>query len=227
MVVGILGQDGLYAEDRLARPLPSGGGFSFDLLDQVGYAPALLLCLCLASCAPSSPSHEPPPDAGQTPLHAGAQALSACAERRALTLPTIESVIDLTNTLPFPVSVPCLLASLPRPLPLVATNSINSAQPAEGNRSPRVFLLLEHLAISVVPEGRGAPLGAEDHDQPIVTDVPRERPGVRGCLRVLPGVRSGAATDGSLCSLDTVPPSGGRGRGSGSRWSSMMRIPEP
>lgn len=71
---------------------------------------------------------------------------------------TIEEALSLVNALPKPVTVPCFLASLARPLKMSLTNNILSAQPANGDRSPRVFIINDNLLISVVPEGVGQDL---------------------------------------------------------------------
>jgi hypothetical protein len=71
---------------------------------------------------------------------------------------SIEEAVALINALPRPVDVPCLVESLDRPLRASATSSVSSAQPAVGERSPRLFLFSGPLVISVVPEGVGAHL---------------------------------------------------------------------
>lgn len=71
---------------------------------------------------------------------------------------TIEDVVALINALPKPVTVPCFLASLNRPLKVSLTSNPFSAQPAVGERSPRIFIMIGNLFISVVPEGDGAKL---------------------------------------------------------------------
>ena len=112
-------------------------------------ASAVLLVLTACVESPSSGAA----DAG----HAVSATLRACAERSA-TVSTISAFVNQVNVLPMPVTVPCAVASLKRPLDVVATNSITSAQPAVGSRNPRIFVLAPGLAISVVPEGMGAPL---------------------------------------------------------------------
>ena len=67
-------------------------------------------------------------------------------------------VVELLNALPRPVTLPCFLETLDRPLAISATDSVFSLQPAEGARSPRIFVHLDALTLSVVPEGTGAPL---------------------------------------------------------------------
>lgn len=69
---------------------------------------------------------------------------------------TIEDLVALINALPKPTSVPCLLEVLDRPLKLALTNSTFSVQPAVGDRSPRIFIFIGDLEMSVVPEGAGA-----------------------------------------------------------------------
>lgn len=66
---------------------------------------------------------------------------------------TIAETIDLVNGLPKPVSLACFLEALDRPLRLVATQSVFSAQPAVGRRSPRIFLFIDGIIHSIVPDG--------------------------------------------------------------------------
>lgn len=71
---------------------------------------------------------------------------------------TIEEAVTLINSLPKPVSVACFVAALDRPLKASLSNSTTSAQPAGGTRSPRIFIVIDKLNISVVPEGLGQDL---------------------------------------------------------------------
>lgn len=71
---------------------------------------------------------------------------------------SIAQAVELLNALPRPVTVPCFLESLARPLSLHAANSEFSAQPAAGAKSPRIFLFFDPLILSVVPAGPGAEL---------------------------------------------------------------------
>lgn len=65
---------------------------------------------------------------------------------------TIHEALDLINGLPHPVDFPCFLESLDRPLAIHATSNTQSAQPAVGKRSPRIFIVLnESLSLSFVP----------------------------------------------------------------------------
>jgi hypothetical protein len=76
----------------------------------------------------------------------------------ATTPQTIAGVIDLINALPAPLSLPCFLQALDRPLKMHATVSLISAQPSSGARSPRIFLFSDGLRMSVVPVGIGSHL---------------------------------------------------------------------
>ena len=71
---------------------------------------------------------------------------------------TIAEALTLINALPKPLSLPCFLESLARPLEVRANDSLFSAQPADGLRSPRIFLFEPTMVMSVVPAGAGAPL---------------------------------------------------------------------
>lgn len=71
---------------------------------------------------------------------------------------TIDAVFAHINTLPAPPSVACVIASLPRPLSLVATSNNTSAQPAAGPADPRVFVLTGDVIYAVVGAGRGSQL---------------------------------------------------------------------
>jgi hypothetical protein len=63
--------------------------------------------------------------------------------------------VALANALPKPLTLPCYLEALARPMPLHATLSQFSAQPAQGVRSPRIFVYFEPLIMTVVPVGQG------------------------------------------------------------------------
>ncbi|MDZ7923031.1 MAG: hypothetical protein U5M23_03035 [Marinagarivorans sp.] len=54
--------------------------------------------------------------------------------------------------MPKPLSLPCFVKSIPRPMYYNATLSTFSAQPSIGRRSPRVFLQIGYLFLTVVPD---------------------------------------------------------------------------
>lgn len=66
---------------------------------------------------------------------------------------SIGEAIDFINALPHPVTLNCFLERLERPVPLNATWSTVSLQPADGRRSPRVFLFYGDLIMSVATDG--------------------------------------------------------------------------
>lgn len=69
---------------------------------------------------------------------------------------TIKEALDLIDSLPRPVTVPCFIDSLARPLKLIASSSPFSAQPAFNAEAPRVFVVIDTLIISWVPDGDGS-----------------------------------------------------------------------
>jgi len=71
---------------------------------------------------------------------------------------TIDEVVQLLNALPEPVTVPCLVESLDRPLAINSTRGTVSAQPAESVHNPRIFIFTDGLTLSIVPAGRGRDL---------------------------------------------------------------------
>lgn len=112
-----------------------------------------VLSVLLFACPGPGPT--PTPDAGG---HVS-EALKACA---AVQVPervtTIAAAVTRLNALPAPGTPSCFVAGLQRPLDLVASTSVLSAQPAVGRQNPRIFVLAPALVISVVPSGDGAPL---------------------------------------------------------------------
>lgn len=69
---------------------------------------------------------------------------------------SVEETVDLLNALPKPTSVACFVESLARPLEVYATSSPFSAQPAFSTRSPRLFIKLDKLWLSVVIDGESS-----------------------------------------------------------------------
>jgi hypothetical protein len=96
----------------------------------------------------------------QKPADAGVIETPRCvAPEGAPTSPqTVADVLALINALPSPVTLPCFLQALARPLKMHASVSLISAQPSAGARSPRIFLFFDGMRMSVVPAGAGAPL---------------------------------------------------------------------
>lgn len=101
---------------------------------------------------------------------------------------TIEEAVSLINSLPKPVTIPCFLESLDRPLYATLTSSEQSAQPAVGERSPRIFIIIDKLFISIALDGRGQDFVEFSYrtsvdmtikaelEFPIVQEVPASKP---------------------------------------------------
>ncbi|MFW7377197.1 MAG: hypothetical protein ACOH5I_00125 [Oligoflexus sp.] len=75
----------------------------------------------------------------------------ACSGETGLKPKTIFEFVDMVNGLPKPLTLPCLVNALAKPLKLIATDSRMSVQPAQGRDRPRIFFLHEGLILSVVP----------------------------------------------------------------------------
>ncbi|HSO34161.1 MAG TPA: hypothetical protein VLT33_16615, partial [Labilithrix sp.] len=88
-------------------------------------------------------------------VHRASEALRRCAEARGEPS-TITDAVARLGALPPAAGGPCFIATLPRPLAVVATFGVTSAQPARGKSSPRIFFLLPKLVISAVPDGDGS-----------------------------------------------------------------------
>lgn len=110
-----------------------------------------ILASCCVSCGldsvePRLVSEEPE----RSPCSPGPGATGAPA--------TIDQAITLINTLPRPVTIPCFVRALDRPLRLNATDSVFSAQPAQGRDRPRIFMESGALIMSVSLGDKGLPL---------------------------------------------------------------------
>ncbi len=69
---------------------------------------------------------------------------------------SIKEFVDYLNDLPKPASLSCIVAKLKRPLLINATSGSRSAQPSNGPNSPRTFIKLGRLVISVVADGQSS-----------------------------------------------------------------------
>ncbi len=91
---------------------------------------------------------------------------STCTGPAQKVLTDIQSVVDWINAMPKPVSLPCFVASLPRPLKTYPAVSTFSAQPSLGERSPRVFFFFDKLVLTVAvdqDEDKTIPAELETH----------------------------------------------------------------
>ena len=69
---------------------------------------------------------------------------------------TIDEMIALINGLPRPVTAPCVIEALDRPLKVEATSSADSVQPAVGEQSPRIFIWPhDDLIVAIALAGKG------------------------------------------------------------------------
>jgi hypothetical protein len=59
---------------------------------------------------------------------------------RTRAIDTQADVVAFMNALPLPLTLPCLLAALPRPISIVGSSNAVSAQPAAGPLNPRLFI---------------------------------------------------------------------------------------
>jgi hypothetical protein len=140
----------LLLERKISVSWPLRAVFAFGLLG---------LCVATSSC---SGAEVPSTTDGASGAggSGGAPVLNPLGRPRCVAPPgvsasprTTDESVQLLNALPKPTSVACFVESLQRPLFAYATSSIFSAQPALSAQSPRVFLKLGELWISIVMDG--------------------------------------------------------------------------
>jgi hypothetical protein len=113
--------------------------------------PFAALLVLLAGCAIEPGSPDGGADAG-APGHRAPAAFLACAASPG-PVASIAQLLARRNALPRPVDGACLIASLQRPISVVASSSVLSLQPAVSRETPRLFVLNSSLVLSVVPGG--------------------------------------------------------------------------
>jgi hypothetical protein len=125
---------------------------------------------------------------------------------------TVEDVVRLVNSLPKPVTIPCFVQSLGRPLKIFASQSAASAQPAPNAENPRMFIFSNQLILTIVPAGPGKLLlemgqlisSSESIKGellfPISSKIPLDAPFIR--------IKSGAQTSCASCHASEQPLSG-------------------
>lgn len=112
---------------------------------------ASVLVLALLAACPAADDSEEITDATDPDLRP-----RGCIAPPGLGAPTdIAALVELIDALPHPVTLPCLLESFDRPLEIYASSSTAGAQPALGQRSPRIFVRIGALSMSLVPDGDG------------------------------------------------------------------------
>ena len=133
----------------------------------------LLLAACDGSAREAEPSSVPsaqpspsptssvsvPKDAGSADdagPHGSKGSLVRCAAKQGPLASIADAVTRLNAVVAEGGDGACFVATLPRPLAVVATLNVASAQPAGGRGAPRMFFMLPKLVISAVPEGEGS-----------------------------------------------------------------------
>ncbi len=147
----------VHAPTTNARTLRDPAGTRATLARSLGGAAPVALIAAAAIATSSSGCMN---GGSHKTADAGVTELARCiAPDSAPTSPqTVADVLALIDALPSPVTLPCFLEALARPLKMHATVSLISAQPSAGARSPRIFLFSGGMRMSVVPAGAGAPL---------------------------------------------------------------------
>lgn len=79
-----------------------------------------------------------------------------CVAPAGASITDVQSVVDWLNAMPKPVTLPCFIESLPRPLNIQSALSEFSAQPSLGRRSPRIFFFFDRLILTVVADQKFA-----------------------------------------------------------------------
>lgn len=111
----------------------------------------MAVTLVLMGCAPAGDDAADEPDPFD--IERG------CTPPPGLGMPEhIADVVQLVNALPMPVTMPCVLEALERPLHMVAARSPLSVQRSEAEDSPRMFIVTPSLTLTVVPIGPGSTL---------------------------------------------------------------------
>ncbi len=132
-------------------PLSCGGPQDSSALDPQQGAGTLGPAAPAPSTAPPAPSAAAPAPRPHNPGCAPPTGVSNAPR-------SIAETVAMLNAMPKPVTLPCFLEALARPLEISATNSVFSAQPSQGPGTPRIFLFRDPNTMSIVPAGSGAPL---------------------------------------------------------------------
>lgn len=73
----------------------------------------------------------------------------SCQPPADITITDVQSVVDWINAMEKPLTLPCFIESLPRPLKIQSAFSEFSAQPSPDYSSPRIFLFFDQLILTV------------------------------------------------------------------------------
>jgi len=77
------------------------------------------------------------------------QTSDLCSSPPDIALVDIQSVVDWINAMEKPLTLPCFIQSLPRPLRIQPAYSEFSAQPSPNAGSPRIFFFFDRLILTV------------------------------------------------------------------------------
>jgi hypothetical protein len=127
---------------------PVGASIAARMVMKLMFAAATCGALLFSGCS-SPPTSSPdgkvtlPDDAPHEDAPAKSALAAFCGGDAQPFAEPVTNHADLTSllrTLPTPVGLPCLLAALPRPVAIVGSKNVVSAQPAAGPQNPRVFV---------------------------------------------------------------------------------------
>jgi hypothetical protein len=116
-----------------------------------------MVALCAAAAACQAPLDAAPASMGADASADTAPPAELCGDQP-LVLPggpldTQGDLIALLNALPRPLTLPCFIASLPRPIGIQGDISLISLQPAVGKDNPRIFLRNGGMILSIALAG--------------------------------------------------------------------------
>ncbi len=129
----------------------------------------VFLAACGSSSSETGPLPAPTPTSSTTPPpakdagakdagpHGPSDALLECAKSKG-DIGSIADAVARLDALGPKSNGPCFIATLPRPLAVVATSAKVSAQPAFGTSAPRLLLMLPKIVITAVAAGEGSKL---------------------------------------------------------------------
>jgi hypothetical protein len=183
-------------------------------LRNAGYALAVCTAITLGlgqACGPgfTVPSQLSSGSNGATGFLSEAEK-QACAPTG--TLPPIESIstlVSFINSLPRPVQLHCVVANLPRPLFVLASQSASSAQPSLSAHDPRIFIKSGSTILTLITSG--AATGTLEFSQAAGSDLWERAdfrfPVAEAELREQTGldhIRFGSGTSCGLCHAGEV-----------------------
>lgn len=173
-------------------------------------------------------------ESGSTDSASLAQTATGCylADQSLRSPKTMDDVTKLINALPKPLTIPCLIENLPAPLKVFSMQSSFSAQPSQSADTPRVFIVINKMVLSVVPTGSGRNLleMSQIYDSTLSVKTEVSFPVTSSILASAPyeRIRSGSGTSCRSCHTSELQVSGFAGTAFASttlRPDSNRRIP--